>query len=201
MPNPPAVTWRSCIASSSAACVFGGVRLISSARITFAKTGPFTYRSARSPVERSSSITSVPVMSLGIRSGVNWIRLNFRLSVSASVEISNVFASPGTPTTSACPRQNSVIRSCSTTSSCPTTALCTSSTRRWYAPCTCSIERFASSRELSPRVGSVGPGWFSPFVSLIAGSFRPAAARTWGGDRAPDPTPERPGFYDYGTPE
>ena len=37
---PPTVTWCSCIASSSAAWVFGGVRLISSARITLAKIGP-----------------------------------------------------------------------------------------------------------------------------------------------------------------
>ena len=38
--RPAAVTWYSCIASSSAACVFGGVRLISSARMMFAKIGP-----------------------------------------------------------------------------------------------------------------------------------------------------------------
>ncbi len=37
---PSAVTWCSCIASRSAACVFGGARLISSARRRFAKTGP-----------------------------------------------------------------------------------------------------------------------------------------------------------------
>ena len=43
------MTWCSCIASSSAACVLGGVRLISSASITFAKTGPRTKRSARAP--------------------------------------------------------------------------------------------------------------------------------------------------------
>ena len=30
---------------------------------------------SRSPVERFSSMTSVPVMSDGIRSGVNWMRL------------------------------------------------------------------------------------------------------------------------------
>ena len=41
MVRPPAVTWRSCMASSSAAWVLGGVRLISSARITLAKTGPW----------------------------------------------------------------------------------------------------------------------------------------------------------------
>jgi hypothetical protein len=80
---PPTVTWRSCIASSSAACVLGGVRLISSARTTFAKTGPFRNRNSRSPVERSSWITSVPVMSDGMRSGVNWMRLKLRSSVTA----------------------------------------------------------------------------------------------------------------------
>jgi hypothetical protein len=38
--SPAIVTERSCIASSSAACVFGGVLLISSARIIFEKIGP-----------------------------------------------------------------------------------------------------------------------------------------------------------------
>ena len=37
----PTVTCRSCIASNSAACVFGGVRLISSARMTLENSGPF----------------------------------------------------------------------------------------------------------------------------------------------------------------
>ena len=37
---PPAVIWYSCIASSRADCVLGGVRLISSARITLPKIGP-----------------------------------------------------------------------------------------------------------------------------------------------------------------
>ena len=46
------VTWRSCIASSSAACVFGGARLISSARRRFAKIGPGrNSNSARALVE------------------------------------------------------------------------------------------------------------------------------------------------------
>ena len=48
--TPPTVTWRSCIASSIAACVFGGVRLISSARITFAKIGPGRNLNSRSLV-------------------------------------------------------------------------------------------------------------------------------------------------------
>ena len=37
---PSTVTWRSSIASSSAAWVLGGVRLISSASIRLVKTGP-----------------------------------------------------------------------------------------------------------------------------------------------------------------
>ena len=38
---PAAVTERSCMASSNADWVLGGVRLISSAKIIFAKRGPF----------------------------------------------------------------------------------------------------------------------------------------------------------------
>ena len=64
----------------------------------FAKTGPLTNRNARRPVVRSSSITSVPVMSDGMRSGVNWMRLKFSFSTLASVEIISVLARPGTPT-------------------------------------------------------------------------------------------------------
>ncbi len=39
----------------------------------------------------------MPVMSEGIRSGVNWTRLKERLSTSARVEMSSVLARPGTP--------------------------------------------------------------------------------------------------------
>ena len=63
------------MASNSAAWVFGGVRLISSARITLLNSGPSRKRKSRAPVLRFSSITSVPVMSAGMRSGVNWMRL------------------------------------------------------------------------------------------------------------------------------
>ena len=40
---------------------------------------------------------SVPVMSDGMRSGVNWIRLNCRPSVCAIVRTSSVLAVPGKP--------------------------------------------------------------------------------------------------------
>ena len=120
MPLPPAVIWCSCIASSRAACVFGGVRLISSARITLAKIGPLRNLNSRAPVSLSSWITSVPVMSEGIRSGVNWMRLNCNDKASARVRIISVLASPGTPTSRQCPRANMAISSSSMTCCWPT---------------------------------------------------------------------------------
>ena len=45
-PHTLTVTWYSCIASSRAACVFGGAR-ISSARMMFAKIGPLMNRMTR----------------------------------------------------------------------------------------------------------------------------------------------------------
>src|SRR5215203_1699204 len=109
------------MASSSAAWVFGGVRLISSARIICAKIGPCTKRNEREPW--SSSRISVPVMSAGIRSGVNWIRLKLRSRICAIVLTSSVFANPGTPVIRQWPPQNIAINTSSTTSSCPTITL------------------------------------------------------------------------------
>ena len=65
------VTWRSSIASSSADCVFGDARLISSASTTLANTPPG--RNSNSLVARFQ--TDTPVTSDGSRSGVNWMRL------------------------------------------------------------------------------------------------------------------------------
>src|SRR4051812_21745532 len=86
-----------------------------------AKIGPLTNRSRRVP--SCSSRISVPVMSDGMMSGVNWIRLKSRSRMSASVLISSVFASPGTPVIRQCPPVNSAMSTCSTTSSCPTMTL------------------------------------------------------------------------------
>ncbi len=55
--------------------------MISSASSTFEKIGPGTKVQVRRPVPGSSSMMSVPVMSDGIRSGVNWMRRNSRPSV------------------------------------------------------------------------------------------------------------------------
>jgi hypothetical protein len=73
---------------------------------------------------------SVPVMSLGIKSGVNWMRLKFRSSTRARLEMRSVFASPGTPTSSTWPPANSAVRSCSITASCPTIAFRSSAVMR-----------------------------------------------------------------------
>ena len=120
--SPSIVTCRSSIASRSAACVFGGVRLISSARRTSVKTGP--RRSENEAVETLK--TFVPVMSEGIRSGVNWMRLKSAPTMRASVFTSKVLAVPGTPSKSACPSAKSATSTCSTTASCPTMTLLSS---------------------------------------------------------------------------
>jgi hypothetical protein len=120
----PTVTRLSCMASRSAACVLGGVRLISSARIRLWKMGPARNRTRRRtlpPGSSSSWSTSVPVMSAGRRSGVNWTRPKDRSSALARDATSSVLASPGTPTRSACPRARSATSMSSITSPCPTT--------------------------------------------------------------------------------
>ncbi len=128
---PPAVTWRSCMACSRAAWVLGGVRLISSARMTLAKTGPRTNWKRRWPVPLSSSRISLPVMSLGIRSGVNWMRLKLRSMTRARLLISSVLARPGTPSSSTWPPANRAIIISSTTWSWPTMTLAISARMAW----------------------------------------------------------------------
>ena len=88
---PSMVTCRSCMASSNAACVLGGARLISSPSRRLAKIGPA--RNSKSPL-RWLKIDE-PVTSEGIRSGVNWMRWNRRSVTWANDLASSVFASPG----------------------------------------------------------------------------------------------------------
>ena len=109
-----------------AACVLGGVRLISSARMTLANSGPFKNLNSRAPVSGFWKMTSVPVMSEGIRSEVNWIRLKFMFKVCAKVEMSSVLARPGTPTSSAWLRVTMAINNWSITSCWPTITLANS---------------------------------------------------------------------------
>ena len=62
----------------------------------------------------------MPVMSIGIRSGVNWMRLKFSDIVSASFATSRVFARPGTPISRPWPRAKRQIASRSITAAWPT---------------------------------------------------------------------------------
>ena len=96
---------------------------------------------------------SVPVMSEGIRSGVNCTRLKVRFSTSASVEMSSVLARPGTPTNRQWPREKSAIRRCSTTSLCPTTR---------FSICSAMAARARARPEAPPpyRVACRTTSWF-----------------------------------------
>ena len=88
---PSTVTWCSCIDSSSAAWVFGGVRLISSASSRPVKIGPGRKTNSAS----FWSYTKAPVTSDGNRSGVNCTRRNSSPSACANDRAASVFARPG----------------------------------------------------------------------------------------------------------
>ncbi len=105
--TPSTVTCCSAIASSSADCVFGVARLISSTRTTFAKIGPGRNSKSR---ERWSKIES-PVTSVGWRSGVHWMREVVAPStVPAMARARTVFAVPGTSSRRTCPPHMSAVR-------------------------------------------------------------------------------------------
>jgi len=74
------------------------------------KNGALMNRKVRCLLPTSSSRTSVPVISDGIRSGVNWTRLKLSSMIPARVEINRVLARPGTPTSRQWPRQNRAMR-------------------------------------------------------------------------------------------
>ncbi len=95
--TPPTVTACSCIASSSADCVFGVARFTSSASTMLANTGPRWKRTRRPPPPATASCTStlVPMMSAGIRSGVNWMREVGRSSTRPRLLMSVVLPRPG----------------------------------------------------------------------------------------------------------
>ncbi len=113
------MTVFSCIASRSADCVFGVARFISSAKTKLAKSGPDWKRKARCP-SMPSSMIFVPVISAGIRSGVNWIRLNFNFRAWPNVRINIVLPRPGTPSMRIWPPLNTPTSTCLTTSFWPT---------------------------------------------------------------------------------
>ena len=110
--SPSTVTWRSCIASSSAACVFGEARLASSTRTRFEKIAPGRKR------KRFVlwSYTWTPVMSPGSRSGVHCTRENVSPTERAIARANAVLPTPGTSSINRCP---SAIRAISAWSTSP----------------------------------------------------------------------------------
>ena len=94
-------------------------------------------------------MTSVPVMSDGIRSGVNCTRRNSRSSVRASVRAMRVLPSPGTPSRSTWPRHRSPMSKCSMISCWPITTFAISF-------CTRGARHAAERR--SPHLRQTVPG-------------------------------------------
>src|SRR5436190_13820735 len=147
----------------------------------FAKTGPGMNRMSRRPVARSSSMTSVPMMSEGIRSGVNWMRLNLRWIACASVLIRSVFARPGTPRNRQWPPATNTVRISWTTASWPMMARPSSSRRRDARRCASSnesIEAIVSVDRRAAALGRLGPGdspvrleHFRAHVQLVAAEY------------------------------
>ena len=99
------VTAPSFIASSSADCVFGVARLISSASTTLANTGP-GWNSKRSlPAWK----TEIPITSAGSVSLVNWIRRKSSARLRPSARASVVLPTPGTSSMRTWPRASSAV--------------------------------------------------------------------------------------------
>ena len=73
----------------------------------------------------------MPVMSAGIRSGVNWIRLNRQSMTSAMVRTSIVLPRPGTPSRRTWLLASSPTRVCRTSSRWPTMTFPTSASMAW----------------------------------------------------------------------
>src|SRR6266508_1208945 len=110
--TPSTVTCCSCMHSSSADCVLGEARLISSTRRRLAKTGPGLNWNS---FERWLNMFT-PVTSDGNRSGVNCMRENETSSDRASAFASIVFPTPGKSSRIRCPsltRQRTQSRSVS----------------------------------------------------------------------------------------
>lgn len=103
---PSTVTCRSSIASRRLDWVRGVARLISSASRILVKTGPCLN-------SKDSSFwlkMETPVISVGRRSGVNWIRLNWPSIDFAIALARTVFPTPGTSLSRRCPLESRVSR-------------------------------------------------------------------------------------------
>ena len=166
----PTVTRCSCIASSSALCVFGVARLISSARTMFAKIGPLrnskTLLAAARLVDHRRA-DDVGRHQVGRELDAREVRAP---SASASVRTSIVLPSPGTPSSSAWPPASMQV-------STPSTTLAVADDRSCRSPRAASPIVFWNSHDLALRARL--------FRLLGASLSLGRSSRRWVGMRAP----------------
>ncbi|MCY1243471.1 hypothetical protein D9M72_564870 [compost metagenome] len=151
------------------------------------KTGPS--RKLNSEVRESK--TNEPVMSPGIRSGVNCTRLVSRLSAAESVRTSSVLATPGTPSSRTCPRQSNAMSSPVTVESWPTTALATScrtSSKAWRTGSVPAVPSAVAS------AGPPGPPCVNPLVCSLIGRLPLSLVIQVAGPSAPVRSPSWDGL-------
>ena len=109
------MTWRSCIASSRAACVFGGVRLISSASRMLVKIGPFDEAElAPARLGLVEDVGAGDVRRHQVGRELDAVELQVE-DLGERADTSSVLASPGTPTSRQCPPVKMAARICSMT--------------------------------------------------------------------------------------
>src|SRR2546425_3498863 len=124
-------TWASFIASRRLDWVLGVVRLISSARTMFAKSGPGLKMNSA----RSGCHTETPRMSEGSMSEVNWRRWNWPPMERARAAASVVLPTPGASSISTWPRARSPTTARRTTSGLPTMQRPMLASSRAIGPC------------------------------------------------------------------
>ena len=167
---PSMVTWRSSMASSRAAWVLGGARLISSASRTLVNTGPGTNWKFPSFCRQ----TLVPKMSAGSRSGVNCTRLVSLPMARVNTLASRVLPNPGKSSKRTWPLARAAASSLRSSRRLPTN---TSETRsmiwshvfpaasmsNWFTPSPAPVLHFLqcwAPPAWSPRAPPPGvPGW------------------------------------------
>ena len=157
---PSALTWRSSIASSSADCVFGEARLISSARTMLANSGPRW--KTNDSLERWKMLT--PTRSAGSRSGVNCTRFHVQCTDAAIALARLVLPTPGTSSMSRWPSasRHETARSIASFLPCTTRAM---------------LLVMASKSDAKVRVGAV---WIAVTEGRVDGARRNAMAGRYG---------------------
>ena len=198
--SPSTLTWRSCIASSSADCVRGVARLISSTSRTLVKIGPGMKRKA------PSARTLEPVTSDGRRSGVPCTRPKLSPSARANERASSVLPTPGTSSSSACPsaRRDTTMRR--RAGSPPTTAraTCSLKLRHRRAPAWASVigsPNNASAEDTHLSLFSFSSWPVSRFPSSLRTTISPTTVwSSWSGASPCPATSHRRGQWPSSTP-